>query len=194
MSSRFRNHVSTIGFIERPTMRTAINRAQFLRGDFSGRSRPIRPPWSLPEEIFVERCTRCGDCIRTCPQHILNAGCGGFPQVDFSRGECLFCGDCARVCVARALSGRQETRAGSAPWSVRARIGESCLALRGVECRCCADPCEAAAIRFRPVASGVAQPALDAATCNGCGACFGVCPSGAIVLAGGDAAPEVLPT
>ena len=30
-------------------MGTAINQTQFLRSDYSGRSRLIRPPWSLPD-------------------------------------------------------------------------------------------------------------------------------------------------
>lgn len=164
-------------------MSSTISRAQFLRGDISGRSRPLRPPWSLPEQVFVERCTRCGDCIRICPQHILEPGSGGFPRVDFSRGECLFCGDCTRVCAAGALR-----RDGGDPWTIRARIGERCLAFRGVECRSCAEPCAPRAIRFRPVAGGVAQPVLEPVACNGCGACYSVCPARAIALHAREAA------
>ena len=105
-------------------MDNAISRTQLLRGDFFGRSRPIRPPWSLPENEFVERCTRCGDCISDCPQHILDKGRGGFPQVDFSRGECLFCGECVQTCTTGVLAGRSPQGEGPAPWSVRARIGK----------------------------------------------------------------------
>jgi ferredoxin-type protein NapF len=163
-------------------MGNAINRAQFLRGDFSGRSRPIRPPWSLPEVEFVEHCSRCGDCISACPQHILDKGHGGFPHVDFSRGECLFCGECVQACTPGVLAGWSPQGDGPAPWSVRAHIGDRCLAQRGVECRSCADQCDTAAIRFRLVAGGVAQPMLDRAACNGCGACYNVCPALAIEL------------
>ena len=158
----------------------AISRTQFLRGDFTGRSRPIRPPWSVPEYEFVERCARCGDCITACPQQILVKGRGGFPQVDFSRGECLFCGDCVTACKPGVLSGW--TADGPAPWTVRAQISNRCLAYRGVECRSCADQSERAAIRFRLVAGGVAQPVYDLASCNGCGACFSACPVRAIEL------------
>ena len=163
-------------------MGNAINRTQLLRGDLSGRSRPIRPPWSLPENAFVECCTRCGDCISDCPQHILDKGRGGFPQVNFSRGECLFCGECVQACAPGALAGWSPQGESPAPWSIRARIGERCLAWRGVECRSCADPCDTAAIRFRLVAGGVAQPLLELAACNGCGACYSVCPAQAIEL------------
>lgn len=163
-------------------MGNTISRAQFLRGDFSGLSRPIRPPWSIPENAFIECCTRCGECIRVCPQRILESGRGGFPQVDFSRGECLFCGSCVESCTPRALTGWSPVGDGRIPWAVRAHIEDNCLAQRGVECRSCADHCGTRAIRFRLAAGGVAQPALDPAACNGCGACYSVCPAQAIVL------------
>ncbi|MEA2094323.1 MAG: ferredoxin-type protein NapF [Pseudomonadota bacterium] len=163
-------------------MGNAINRTQLLRGDFFGRSRPIRPPWSLPENEFVERCTRCGDCISDCPQHILDKGRGGFPQVDFSRGECLFCGECVQTCTPGVLAGWSPQGEGPAPWSVRARIDDRCLALQGVECRSCGDQCDTAAIRFRLVVGGMARPMLEPAACNGCGACYSVCPVQAVEL------------
>jgi ferredoxin-type protein NapF len=163
-------------------MGSAINRAQFLRGDFSGRSAPIRPPWSLAEDAFVEDCTRCGDCIRACPQQILDKGRGGFPQVDFSRGECLFCGECVQVCTPGALAGWSPQADSDTAWSVRARIADRCLARQGVECRSCGDACETAAIRFRLVAGGVSQPLMDVTACTGCGACYSVCPVQAIEL------------
>jgi ferredoxin-type protein NapF len=163
-------------------MGNAINRAQLLRGDFSGRSRPIRPPWSPSEDDFVEHCTRCGDCISVCPQHILDKGRGGFPRVDFSRGECLFCGECVQACKPGVLAGWSPQGDGPAPWSVLARFENQCLALKGVECRSCADQCDTAAIRFRLVAGGVAQPMLELTHCNGCGACYSVCPVQAIEL------------
>ena len=156
------------------------NRAEFLRGDFSGRSRPLRPPWALPESGFVEQCTRCGDCVRTCPQRILEYGRGGFPQVNFTWGECTFCGNCVRACTAGAFAATPQLTASLAPWSARAAIDTACLAMRGVECRSCGDLCPAAAIRFRLVVGGSAMPELDTAACTGCGACFAVCPVQAI--------------
>ena len=163
-------------------MGTAINRAQFLRGDFAGRTTPIRPPWSRPEADFVECCSPCGDCIRACPQHIIDKGRGGFPRIDFSRGECLFCGECAQVCAPGVLAVQPDADTASQPWAVRASIGERCLAGRGVECRSCGDQCESGSIRFQLVVGGVARPILEQATCNGCGACYGVCPVQAIEL------------
>ena len=101
---------------------------------------------------------------------------GGFPGVDFGRGECTFCGDCVAACEPRAL----QRDATTAPWDRVAVIGEACLAARGVECRVCGESCPEGAIRFRPRLGGVAHPQLDAAACTACGACIGPCPTRAI--------------
>ncbi len=154
-----------------------ISRLQFLRGDFTGRAAPQRPPWALPEARFTELCDGCGDCIGACPEGILVSGRGGFPQVDFGRGGCTFCGECVQACGTGALadgSGRA--------WSLKAYIDETCVTNRGVECRSCGDHCDPLAIRFRPRAGSVARPMLDQAQCTGCGSCQSVCPAGSIQM------------
>ena len=152
-----------------------ISRAQFLRGDYRGRESVIRPPWSLAEQSFVEHCTRCGDCFDACPEKILKPGRGGFPQVDFAKGECTFCQACMQACRQAAFDKNT-----SSPWSWRAVIGESCLSNKGVACVTCAEQCETGAIHFMPCIGSVARPQLDATACNGCGACYRPCPAGAI--------------
>ncbi len=156
------------------------NRAEFLRGNFSGRARALRPPWALPESGFVEHCTRCGDCIGACSRRILEKGRGGFPQVNFTWGECTFCGDCVRACAAGAFAAAPQQTASLVPWFARAVIDAGCLAMRGIECRSCGDQCPAGVIRFRLVVGGGAMPELDDTACTGCGACFAVCPVQAI--------------
>lgn len=154
-------------------MSTTISRMQFLRGDYSGRNNPIRPPWALPEDTFTTLCERCGDCIDKCPTHIIHQGRGSFPVVDFISGECLFCGDCVDVCRPAALKKLD----GHKPWSVTASINrQTCLAYNNVECRSCYDPCEADAIKMTPRIGGVSIPVLNSSTCTGCGACFAICP------------------
>lgn len=151
------------------------------RGFLRGRSRPraeIRPPWSLPESTFIDRCTRCGDCLTACPQKILVVGDGGFPTVDFTRGECTFCGACTAACQPLALVRRE----GLPAWPCKALVGEACLPRRGVECRVCGDFCDVRAIRFPPRLGGSPLPDVDKDTCTGCGACVAPCPTAAIAI------------
>lgn len=149
-----------------------------MRGDFKARHTPQRPPWALAEDAFVDTCSRCGDCLPVCPTRII-VMVRGYPEVDFKRGECTFCGACVSACKdAALLRGDKET----APWSIKARIAESCLPRRGVECRICGDHCPVAAIRFSPRLGGPPVAEVDAATCTGCGACVAPCPVNAISI------------
>jgi len=160
-------------------MGLAINRSEFLRGDIQGRNRPIRPPWSIPEIEFRDRCTSCGDCLTACPTSIIEYGRGKLPIINFNNGECLFCGDCLKACDNKALVENTE----QPPWINKASINEkNCLAYKAVECRACQDPCEARAIKFLAIAGNISKPHLDTDLCNGCGACYSVCPTLAISI------------
>jgi len=152
------------------------------RSFFRGRPRPraeIRPPWALQEEAFIYHCTRCNECIKACPQHILVSGDGGYPTVDFSQGECTFCGDCVARCQPKALSRIDPEQPA---WGHKAAIGEDCLPRQGVECRVCGDFCDTRAISFPPRPGGSPLPEIDAEKCNGCGACVAPCPVTAISI------------
>lgn len=151
-----------------------ISRRQFLRGDLRGAKNAIRPPWS--SSSFAASCDRCGACVSSCPEKILRVGDGGFPVVDFSRGECTFCGKCVTACDRGALTGDEEA------WTLKATVSESCLAVRGVVCRSCGESCEPGAIRFRLASGCVARPEIEVNACTGCGACYKPCPVDAVVL------------
>lgn len=159
-------------------MARAISRIQFLRGDFRGLHLPVRPPWSVPEELFTECCTRCGDCIEACPSGLIKEGQGQYPQINFHKGGCDFCGDCAAACKKGAL--KKIPSSNTAPWNLKAAILDSCLSLNGVVCRSCGEVCDSRAIQFRLEVGGVAKPILDVNDCTGCGECFAVCPAKAI--------------
>jgi ferredoxin-type protein NapF len=164
-------------------MTKGISRRQFLRGDFSDTRALLRPPWSVDESDFVERCTRCGDCIRACPQKILQSGDAGFPVVNFATSACTFCGACVAQCTRVALLRPSAARAEkSLPWQIKAVITDDCLARRGVTCEVCRDQCALHAITFRPRAGQIPRPEVLIATCTGCGACVRPCPVGALQM------------
>ena len=135
----------------------------------------LRPPWAGDETRFAAVCTRCSACADACPTRVIVAGSGAYPTLDFSRGECALCGECVAVCADGALQQIAEV-----PWLQYPQVAAHCLAHGNVECRVCAENCAQGAIRFRPRLGGVALPEIDAAACNGCGACVAPCPVGAL--------------
>lgn len=147
------------------------SRRRFLGGRAPAPA-PFRPPWSASESLFLDRCTRCDDCVKACPTGLLTRGPGDYPVADFSTAACTFCGDCSRACATGAI-GRDVAQT---PWFFGIAIGEGCLAAQNVECRVCGEICDVSAIRFRPRIGGVALPDVDNTACNGCGACIPTCP------------------
>lgn len=148
-----------------------FDRRALLRG---GRREGLPfPPWALAE--FTRRCTRCDACVAACEERILVRGDGGFPRVDFQRGECTFCGACAAACEVGAFSATDRS-----PWSLRVTLAGDCLAEQGISCRSCEDVCGPRALRFRLQRGGRADLEIDIDRCNGCGACISACPVGVL--------------
>lgn len=158
-----------------------ISRAQLLRGDISGKNRPLRPPWALEEFEFTETCTRCGECIKQCEEQILVEARGKFPVVDFRRGECTFCEACVNCCEPKALKIESEEERES-PWSLEIRVNHDCVAQKGVVCQVCGDQCLERVFRFRPRIGGAVQMEMEMDKCTGCGACIAPCPVNALTI------------
>ena len=146
---------------------------------------PLRPPWALHENDFLDACTACGACVDRCPERVLARDAGGRPVVDPRLGECTFCGECEHACTPRAL----DRASSDEPWTLKALVADSCLPRRGVVCSSCRDVCPERAIAF-PLTARVPLPTIDPARCTGCGACVGVCPTQAIALSACAAHPE----
>ena len=156
-----------------------IGRRNLLRGRISAlREEPIRLPWAI--DSFADTCTRCLDCALACEERIIVTGDGGFPSVDFSRGECIFCGDCVSACKPKALSMEVDP-----PWSLKASVDKRCLSTKGITCRSCGDVCDTRAIRFKLQLGGRAELSIEQDSCNGCGACVPVCPVKAVTITSG---------
>jgi ferredoxin len=75
--------------------------------------RIIRPPGALPEEEFLKRCIKCGQCMRICPTNVIQPGGieGGLenlwtPMLNNrigSSGCQLNCVACGQVCPTSAI-------------------------------------------------------------------------------------------
>ena len=73
----------------------------------------IRPPGSLPESEFLNRCIRCGQCMRICPTNIVTPSgiSGGLenlwtPVLNFTEGTSgcqLNCTACGYICPTSAI-------------------------------------------------------------------------------------------
>jgi polyferredoxin len=77
----------------------------------------VRPPGALAEEDFLERCIKCGQCMRVCPTNViqpatLEAGLEGLwtPLLNFRVGtsgcqlNCIACGNVCPTSAIRPLS------------------------------------------------------------------------------------------
>jgi len=144
---------------------------------FATQNKLFRMPWlKTTQQPFTELCTRCGDCIKACPQSIIRKGDGGFPQIDFLKGECTFCQQCALACREPLF----EKKLNALPWVALAQIHNTCLTHQSVVCQSCQDVCDTHAIRFQSRLGAVAQPQIVDHNCTGCGACVSSCPTRAI--------------
>jgi ferredoxin len=80
-------------------------------------ARLVRPPGSLPEQQFLSRCIKCGQCMRICPTNVihpagLTAGLEGLwtPVLNFRIGtsgcqhNCIACGHLCPTAAIRPIS------------------------------------------------------------------------------------------
>jgi len=162
------------------TDRIPNSRRNFLRGNITDRVQNIRPPWSVSDALFREKCNQCNDCLNACPEKIITRDDDGYPIINFSHAGCTFCAECLENCSTGALQGLRSDI--DQAWNHSMRISDRCLSVTGVVCRACGDHCETGAIRFTLLTQGRSLPEINSRSCTGCGQCIPVCPSNAISI------------
>ncbi|MBL4799381.1 MAG: ferredoxin-type protein NapF [Oleispira sp.] len=177
-------------FFRRPAALVASGNhtAKPIKEEASSENRwlPQRPPWALSESLFTDKCTRCHECISACEEEIIFIGDGGFPEIDFNRGECTFCEACIDTCKPAALLKQVAEHTHQQVFYFDITIDDSCLAKQKTHCQSCKDACDTRAITMpwpKGVSSGAIQtPEINIEDCTSCGACISICPSESISI------------
>ena len=176
-----------------------------IQGDPRPRPWAVRPPGALTEERFLERCIRCGACIKACPTNVLQpamaqAGIEGFytPVLVPTAGFCeTTCVACTLICPTAALAPLTVGQKGWETESPGIKLGTAvidrgrCLPWANrTPCIVCEEHCPTAekAIRLDDVQQVgfddepllLRRPVVDPELCVGCGACEHVCPVAAM--------------
>ena len=155
----------------------------------------IRPPGALQENEFLQRCVRCGECMKVCIGNalhptLLEAGAEGMftprlmPRVGYCEYNCTLCGQvCPTGAIQRlTLEDKHVTKIGRA-WFDKNR----CLPhARGMPCLVCEEHCPVPdkAIKLREATVldqqgnevTLQQPYVVDDLCIGCGICENKCP------------------
>jgi len=179
---------SFLGFFAMPFFRLTPARQR-------ASERLIRPPGALPEDQFLQKCVKCGECMKVCPTNALQpvlseAGPEGIwtPRLDPKIGYCdYYCSLCTQVCPTGAIKEltieeKNELKIGTA-WVNRNR----CIPWKfGDPCIVCEEHCPVSpkAIKFQKIEverlDGIIKtplaPLIDLDQCTGCGICQNKCP------------------
>jgi len=131
----------------------------------------LRPPGAVQEDLFLERCTKCGDCIDICPHDAIESLLvQETPAIYPGETPCQLCEDfpCVVACETEALmplKNLYDVRMGVAKVSRNV-----CTAGNG--CNACVAKCPTEAISMD---FGAFLVAVDEKKCVGCGVCQYIC-------------------
>ncbi|MGI6573185.1 MAG: 4Fe-4S dicluster domain-containing protein [Fermentimonas sp.] len=145
----------------------------------------IRPPASLPSNLFNTLCIRCGNCIKTCPTRIIvnhtdssNLLAWMTPIVHFKNSYCLEnCNLCGKVCPSGAITEFQIQAKKEIVMALAVVNLEDCLLTKQSECGRCIEACKYDAMKIKySVLENQMVPIVVSDRCVGCGACAVICP------------------
>jgi polyferredoxin len=155
----------------------------------------IRPPGSVREDRFLQKCVKCGECMKVCPTNAIQpalteAGPEGLwtPMLVPKIGYCeYYCSLCTQVCPTGAIQEfsieeKNRIKIGTA-WVNRNR----CIPWKfGNPCIVCEEHCPVSPKAIKFIQSDVTlpdgtirsaqAPVIDLETCTGCGICENKCP------------------
>lgn len=151
-------------------------------------ARYVRPPGALPEDQFLDRCLRCGVCLKTCLTNALQpsgmeAGWERLytprlvPRVGGCERNCNLCG---QVCPSGAIRALSLDEKSYVRMGLAAIHKERCIAWEQNKlCLICAEVCPFHAIDFQEVTDPKGtfkKPFVAEKVCTGCGLCEEKCP------------------
>ena len=143
-------------------------------------SMALRPPGSIAEDFFLEKCIRCHRCVDVCPsQAIQIRGPSGpvethTPFIIPSEHACILCLRCSQVCPSGALkpvATKEEVKIGVARIDKRLCVAHNGSGFCGACHTACPIKNKAITIDYRT------RPTMHEDDCTGCGQCEAVCPS-----------------
>ena len=133
----------------------------------------LRPPGAVEESDFLERCTKCGDCLEACPYDaIVHNSQDDTPVIFPESSPCRLCEDfpCIRACETDALMPVDSPR--DIRMGLAVVIHRDCTAAHG--CNACVSKCPTQAITMNFSSFRVL---IDEHGCVGCGICQHICNS-----------------
>ena len=151
-----------------------------------------RPPGAVDGKDFLALCSRCGQCVTSCPYETLrlagpfDPAPSGTPFFVPEEIPCYMCKDipCVKACptgaLSPALTGISDARMGIAVVDPA-----SCLSHQGLRCEVCYRACpeEEKALTIEMHPRGISRhamfiPVVHPEHCTGCGLCTKSCPTG----------------